>query len=99
MLTALALVYKKHTVVAAWLLLNILDTVLTMIALRMGATELGPMYQISGSMAVSTAIKYLSVFLFVDILVQIKRIEWLNWFAAGILLVVSWNLAQILTNF
>jgi hypothetical protein len=80
-------------------LLNILDTLLTCVALNMGASELSVSYRLTGSLLFSTALKFLAVALIAGIVIQIQRLPWLNYFSAGMLCVVSWNLAQIACNF
>ena len=96
--TAGILIYHRHAAVTTWVIVNLVDTALTLIALNMGATEMGLCYRMTGSLYVSTAMKYLSVFLIVDILVQMERTRWLNWLIGGMLFVVAWNLAQIIVN-
>ena len=98
MLTKKWLAFEEHPVVIAWLLINIIDTLLTCLALNMGASEIGMCYRLTGSMLASTGLKYLAVFLVAGIVIQIRRLFWLNWFVSGMLFVVSWNLAQIIVN-
>jgi len=85
-------------IVIAWLAVNVLDSLLTVIALRMGAVEISISYVLTGDLMASMALKYFAVFFMVIILVQIKRIHWLNWFVSGMLFVLSWNLTQIVCN-
>jgi hypothetical protein len=99
--TALArkwLTYEQRPIIFAWVLINIVDTVLTCIALNMGASEMGAAYRMTGSLLYSTILKYLAVLLIAGIVVQIRRLRWLNYFVFGMLFVVSWNLAQIVSN-
>ena len=97
-LPATRLVCATSPVVIAWLAVNVLDSLLTIIALRMGAAEISISYVLTGDLMASMALKYIAVFFIVGILVQINRLHWLNWFVAGMLLVLSWNLAQIICH-
>ncbi len=84
--------------VIAWLAVNVLDSLLTVLALRMGAVEISISYVLTGDLMASMALKYFTVFFMVIILAQIQRMRWLNWFISGMLFVVSWNLTQIVCN-
>ena len=85
-------------VVAVWFAINVLDSLLTCIALRMGATEMSISYQLTHSMVVSMGLKYLAVMMIIDILIQVRKITWLNWFVGGMIIVVAWNISQIISN-
>ena len=88
----------RNPIVIVWLAVNVLDSLLTVIALRMGAVEISISYILTDDLMASMALKYFAVFFMVVILVQIKRIHWLNWFVSGMLFVLSWNLTQIACN-
>ena len=82
----------------AWFGINLLDTIIMCLALNMGATQLSPSYELTHNLLAVVGTKYLAAMLILDILVQVKRIDWLYWFIGAMLSVVSWNLFQILCN-
>ena len=93
-----ALFPLSPSVVTAWLVVNVLDTLLTCVALSMGATEMSLTYRLTHSILGATALKYLAVILVVGLLARLRRLEWLNWLVGSMLLVLAWNATQILTN-
>jgi hypothetical protein len=93
-----ALFPSYQGLILAWFGVNLLDTLIMCVALNMGATQVSPTYQLTRNLVAVVGAKYLAAMLIVDILTQVRRTIWLNWFIAAMLSVVSWNLVQILIN-
>lgn len=81
--------------VAAWLVVNLMDSVLTFALLRMGAEEAWLVYRVTDNIYWATVAKWCGVALVAGMLVWMNRLRWLRWFTLGIGLVVLWNLVAL----
>lgn len=81
--------------IAAWLVVNLLDSLLTFALLRMGAEEAWLVFPVAHSIYWVTVAKWSGVALVVGMLVWMNRLRWLRWFTVGMVLVVLWNLTGI----
>ena len=89
---------SRDSMVRAWLAVNVLDSLITCLALRMGASEISFSYRLTGDMLATTVLKYSAVFLVIGILWQVRRVRWLSWLVVGMLFVLAWNLTQIICH-
>ena len=60
-----------------WLVLNIMDIVISLVATRAGAIEIGLLYQVSGDFLTGSINKMMLAILIGIILVYLKKINWL----------------------
>ena len=88
-------VLRYKWAVVAWLIVNLLDSVLTFVLLRMGVEEAWLVLPVVHSMYWVTVAKWSGVALVVGMLVWMNRLRWLRWFTLGMMLVVLWNLAGL----
>lgn len=82
--------------IIAWLAVNLLDSVLTFIGLRMGHEEIWLVLPAVHSMYWVTVAKWSGVALIAGMLVWMNRLRWLRWFTLGMGLVVLWNLGGLI---
>jgi hypothetical protein len=81
---------------AAWLVVNLLDSVLTFVLFRMGGEESWLVLPVAHSMYWVTVAKWSGVALIGGMLVWMNRLRWLWWFTVGMVPVVLWNLIGLL---
>jgi hypothetical protein len=90
-------ILRHRWAIATFLAVNLLDSLLTLVLLRMGGDEVWLMYPIAlGSFDWTTVAKWSGVALVVGMLVWMNRLRWLRWFTLGMVLVVLWNLIGLL---
>ena len=78
-----------------WLVLNVADLIVTLVALERGCSEVNPMMSGLGAIEL-VAYKLGLTLLVVALLVRIRRLYLLRWLNVGIALVVVWNAVWIL---
>lgn len=89
-------ILRHRWAIVAWLLVNLLDSVLTFALLRMDADEAWLVLPVAHSIYWTTMVKWSGVALIGGILVWMNRLRWLRWFTVGMVLVVLWNLIGLL---
>jgi hypothetical protein len=80
-----------------FIILNVADIVLTVLALSLGSRELNYIYSALGSPILVVAIKMLMVGGVILALGVSRRTHLLSWVNIGMALVVGWNIAAVLS--
>ncbi|MDP3052274.1 MAG: hypothetical protein Q8N42_02080 [bacterium] len=88
-------ILRHRWALVAWLIANLLDSLLTFALLRMGGEEAWLVLPVAHSMYWVTVAKWSGVALVVGMLVWMNRLRWLRWFTVGMVPVVLWNLAGL----
>jgi len=74
-----------------WVFLNLIDVSVSWAAVQAGASEVGFLYQITGSFWAMSAVKLALALLVVALLVLYGKTKWLAWLNWGMFLIVVWN--------
>jgi hypothetical protein len=80
-----------------FIMLNVADVALTALALSLGSRELNYIYSALGSPILVATVKMLAVGILIPGLGLFHRSRLLNWLNIGMVLVVSWNIAAVLS--
>ena len=75
----------------SWLILNTLDIIISVLATRAGAVEIGLLYQVSGTWLVGSINKMMLATLIGVILLHFRKNNWLSLLNLGILGVCIYN--------
>ncbi|MDD5510657.1 MAG: DUF5658 family protein [Dehalococcoidales bacterium] len=79
-----------------WIGLNATDSITTFFSTRLGATELNPVYLMSGSWAITILTKWLVVGLIPLMLVWMNRPKWMFYFVPIAVFPVAFNIIQLI---
>lgn len=83
-------------VLTLWLAFNLIDTVLTLIIIKLGGQEIGLGYQLANqSMISAVTAKWLIVILIPLVLYRYNEMKHLKWFLLIAILPVIWNAVQV----
>jgi len=85
------------TSVKLWIALNLADLALTIVAVKMGLTEINPLFALmTDQIAVLVIVKVILTVAAVVLLALIKKLHLLKWLNIGMAVVVAWNLLWLL---
>lgn len=91
------LIVLRLTSVKLWIALNLADLALTIIAVKMGLTEINPLFALmTTQIAILVIVKILLTIAAIGFLALIKRLYLLKWLNIGMAIVVAWNLLWLL---
>ena len=87
----------RLTSVKLWIALNLADLALTIVAVKMGLTEINPLFALmTTQIAVLVIVKILLTVAAIVFLALIKKLHLLKWLNIGMAVVVAWNLLWLL---
>lgn len=87
----------RLTSVKLWIALNLADLALTIVAVKMGLTEINPLFALMTThIAALVIVKILLTMVAVGFLALIKKLYLLKWLNTGMAIVVAWNLFWLL---
>lgn len=87
----------RLTSVKLWIALNLADLTLTIVAVKMGLTEINPLFALmTTNIAALVIVKILLTMAAVGFLALIKKLYLLRWLNIGMAIVVAWNLLWLL---
>lgn len=91
------LMVLRLTSVKLWIVLNLADLALTIVAVKMGLTEINPLFALmTTQIAALVIVKILLTVAAIGFLALIKRLYLLKWLNIGMAIVVAWNLLWLL---